>query len=121
MESFITNEEREKCAKVAEAFQQIYTEGDVLLFDAGNYGFVKIHDYIPCSGFEGITTFTNSSDMVNNLWNEWLLQKVFNHIQGSALENTCYEDALKKLPENIKSDVLSTKELFSQLTNLPIV
>lgn len=39
---YITEEERVKCRKVMEAFSEMYEEQDVLVVDAGNYGFIKL-------------------------------------------------------------------------------
>lgn len=45
-QTYITEEEREKCKKVANAFWEIYQEDDVLVVDAGRFGFVKLQNYI---------------------------------------------------------------------------
>ena len=41
-EVYITDEERKKCQNVAEAFREFYELKDVVVVDAGKYGFVKL-------------------------------------------------------------------------------
>lgn len=45
---YITGEEREKCRKVADAFAEL-EDADVVVVDAGRYGFVKLQYYTPGS------------------------------------------------------------------------
>lgn len=39
---YITDEERKKCRKVAEAFTEMYEQEDMLVLEAGKYGFIKL-------------------------------------------------------------------------------
>ena len=41
---YITEEEREKCRKVIDVFEELYEieDEDILLVDVGRYGFVKL-------------------------------------------------------------------------------
>ena len=39
---YITEEERAKCKKVAEAFTELYEMADIVVVDVGRYGFVYI-------------------------------------------------------------------------------
>lgn len=51
-EKYITDDEREKCRKVADAFAELYEIENILVVDAGRYGFVKLQYYRPPQGFE---------------------------------------------------------------------
>lgn len=51
-EKYITDGEREKCRKVADAFAELYEIENILVVDAGRYGFVKLQYYRPPQGFE---------------------------------------------------------------------
>ena len=43
MEKVYTKEEHDKCKRVAEAFQELYTMyGDMCVLDAGDFGFVHL-------------------------------------------------------------------------------
>ena len=44
-EIYITDSEREKCRKVADAFAELYEIENILVVDAGRYGFVKLQYY----------------------------------------------------------------------------
>ncbi|MEZ3431864.1 MAG: hypothetical protein K1W36_16900 [Lachnospiraceae bacterium] len=44
-EVYITDEEREKCGKVADAYAEFYEPEDIFVADAGRYGFVKLLHY----------------------------------------------------------------------------
>ena len=57
-EKYITDDEREKCRKVADAFAELYEIENILVVDAGRYGFVKLQYYRPPQGFEDAITFT---------------------------------------------------------------
>ena len=67
-EKYITDDEREKCRKVADAFAELYEIENILVVDAGRYGFVKLQYYRPPQGFEDAITFTDSRSMFENLW-----------------------------------------------------
>ncbi len=68
---YITEEERAKCQKVADAFTELYEMWDVVVLNAGRYGFVALKYYKPPHGFEEDATFTNSRALFNALWQEW--------------------------------------------------
>lgn len=76
-EKYITDDEREKCRKVADAFAELYEIENILVVDAGRYGFVKLQYYRPPQGFEDAITFTDSRSMFENLWEEWLDTQLF--------------------------------------------
>ena len=40
--SYITEAEKEKCRQVADAFAELYELENILVMDAGRYGFVKL-------------------------------------------------------------------------------
>lgn len=39
---YITEEEREKCQKVVDVFAELYEMENIVVLDAGRYGFVEI-------------------------------------------------------------------------------
>ena len=48
---YITEEERAKCQKVADAFAELYEMENIVVLDAGRYGFVELKHYKPLYGF----------------------------------------------------------------------
>lgn len=65
----ITEEERAVCRRVADAFAEMYSL-DLMVLDAGQYGFVKLQDYKHPFGFEDTGIFTSSRDLFDDLWGE---------------------------------------------------
>ena len=65
---YITEEERAKCKKVAEAFTELYEMADIVVVDVGRYGFVMLKYYKPPHGFEDTITFTDSVALFEDLW-----------------------------------------------------
>ena len=61
-QDYITEEERAKWKKVAEAFTELYEMADIVVVDVGRYGFVTLKYYMPPHGFEGDETYTDSRD-----------------------------------------------------------
>ena len=57
---YITEEERAKCKKVAEAFRELYEMADIVVVDVGRYGFVMLKYYMLPHGFEEDETYTDS-------------------------------------------------------------
>ena len=44
-QAFITNDERKKCQRVADAFKELYELENIVVLDTGRYGFVKLQCY----------------------------------------------------------------------------
>lgn len=84
-EKYITDDEREKCRKVADAFAELYEIENILVVDAGRYGFVKLQYYRPPQGFEDAITFTDSRSMFENLWEEWFDTQLFLLAKGTPM------------------------------------
>ena len=57
---YITEEEREKCQKVVDAFAELYDMADIVVVDVGRYGFVMLKYYMPPHGFEEDETYTTA-------------------------------------------------------------
>lgn len=64
---YITDAEYEKCKKVAAVFSML-EEDDIVLLDAGRYGFVALFYYTPPRGFDTVKSFTDSQEMFDELW-----------------------------------------------------
>ncbi len=111
-QTYITEEERRKCEKVANAFLEIYQEDDVQVVDAGRFGFVKLQNYMPNVGFDSVTTYTDSRDMFDDLWQEWLITQLFNLSKGTPMEDLTPEELLKILPDKKQKEFAYEKSCF---------
>ena len=83
---YITEEERVKCQKVADAFAELYKMENIVVLDAGKYGFVELKYYKPPQGFEDAITFTDSVALFEDLWGGMVEYKaVFTGKRHSAI------------------------------------
>ncbi len=82
---YITEGERAKCKKVAEAFTELYEMADIVVVDVGRYGFVMLKYYMPPQGFEEDETYTDSRALFEGLWQEWLDMKLYLMAKGTPL------------------------------------
>lgn len=110
--------ERGKCRKVASAFKDLYEHEDLLVLDAGRYGFVKLQDYTIQFGFRYIDTFRNSHDLFEDLWEEWISSQMTSLTSDSPLEYLNSDDILKSLPPQVMKRVNRKKRRFMKEAGL---
>ena len=115
---YITDEEREKCGKVAEAFAELYEMENILVMDAGRYGFVELQYYRPPEGFGDVITFTDSRSMFEELWEEWLNTKLFLLAKDTPMDGMGYSDIFKCLSEEKQKELLDRKKDFLQMAGI---
>ncbi len=111
---YITEEEREKCQKVADAFTELYEMTDIVVVDVGRYGFVMLKYYKPPHGFEEDETFTESRALFEGLWQEWLDMKLYFMAKGTSLMEKGYKGVFESLPEEKKSVLIGRKSDFAE-------
>ncbi len=111
--TYITEEEREKCRKVAEAFAEL-EDVDVVVVDVGRYGFVKLQYYTPPTGFENDCTFTDSGSLFEDLWEEWLHTQLIMVAREMGITDIVYDDVLSRLPEEKRSGLMGWKQHFAE-------
>ena len=113
---YITEEEREKCRKVIDAFAELYEieDEDMLLIDVGRYGFVKLQCYTLSYGFEELDTYTDSNSLFEGLWDEWLNLNVFLLAREMRLDTVLYEEIFDNLPKEKQSELIGRKADFAK-------
>ena len=57
-EIYITEEQQERCRKVADAFTELYELADVMVADAGWFGFVRLQWYNEGEGFDSAVAYS---------------------------------------------------------------
>lgn len=119
-ESFITEEERMKCQKVADAFVELYELEDIVVIDVGWYGFVKLQYYSKDRGFENDFTFTNSKNLFDDLWQEWLDTKLILRARETPMQEMDYEEIFNCLSEQEKNELLARKEKFAKAAEIEL-
>ena len=115
--SYIAEEEREKCRKVADVFAEL-EDVDVVVIDVGRYGFVKLQYYTPPTGFENDFTFTDSMKLFDDLWEEWLHTQLIMLAKEMKIDDAGYDDIFKRLPEEKQNELRSRKQHFAELAGI---
>lgn len=117
-EKYITDDEREKCRKVADAFAELYEIENILVVDAGRYGFVKLQYYRPPQGFEDAITFTDGRSMFENLWEEWLDTQLFLLAKGTLMTGMEYNEIFRCLPKEKQEELMNRKAGFAKTAGI---
>lgn len=113
-EVYITDEEKEKCQKVADAFEELYKQTDIIVINAGKYGFVKLQYYKPLVGFDSVITYTDSQTMFNDLWDDWLYDQLLTPVLETSIAEFEYEDIFKCLPKERQEELMAKREYFRE-------
>lgn len=111
---YITEEERKKCRKVMEAFEEMYEEQEVVVADAGNYGFVKLQWFNEC-GFDTAIAFSDSEKLFDSLWETWFEYHVFTPVLGTPLAELDYEEIFQTFPKDKQDEIMKKKAYFRSL------
>lgn len=113
---YITEEEREKCRRVIDAFAELneIEDENILMVDAGRYGFVKLQCYTPSYGFEELDTYTDSQSLFEGLWEEWFNLNVFLLAREMQLADVLYDDLFNNLPKEKQSELIGRKDDFAK-------
>ena len=115
---YITDEERAKCQKVADAFAELYEMADIVVLDVGRYGFVMLKYYTPPHGFEEDVTFTDSISLFEELWQEWLNMKLYLMAKGTPLLEKGYKSVFESLTEEKQSELIIKKANFAKTAGI---
>lgn len=113
-ESYITEEERNKCRKVMEAYMELYEKTDILVVEAGKYGFVKLQYFSLQKGFEDVVSFRDSQNMFDDLWEEWYDIYLLDFTKGTPMAEMEYDDMFKCLPEEKQKELMNKKIYFAE-------
>ncbi|GFI19207.1 hypothetical protein IMSAGC009_04387 [Lachnospiraceae bacterium] len=103
--TYITEEERAKCQKVA---------------DVGRYGFVMLKYYTPPHGFEEDETFTDSKALFEALWQEWIHTTLYLIAKEMQLEDILYEEIFNLLSKEKQSAIIGRKSDFAQKAEISL-
>ena len=115
---YITEEERVKCQKVVDAFAELYEIENIVVLDAGRYGFIELKYYKPPHGFEDAKTFTDSVALFEELWEEWLNTKLYLMAKDTPLLEKGYKGVFESLPEEKQSELIVRKADFAKMAEI---
>lgn len=119
---YISEDEREKCLKVIDAFAELYetTNDDIVVLDGGRYDFIKLQYYKFPNGFNTSMTFTDSVSLFDDLWEDWLNMQLFELVKGTPLIELDYEDIFKCMPEEKQETLMEKRGYFAEKAGLSI-
>ena len=117
---YISEEERRKCKKVADAFAELYEMENILVVDAGRYGYVKLQYYKPPHGFEDVVTYTDSKVMFEDLWQEWLDTKLYLLAKGTPLMESGYDGIFKSLTKEKQAELIERKAVYAKVAGISL-
>ncbi len=117
---YITEEEREKCRRVIDAFAELYEieDEDMIVVDVGRYGFVKLQCYTPSYGFEELDTYKDSHSLFEGLWEEWFNLNLFLIAREMQLYDVLYDDIFSVLPKEKQSELIGKKADFANKADI---
>ncbi len=115
---YITDDERKKCQKVADAFTELFKQDDVLVLDAGKYGFVKLQYFKFPFCIDTAEIFFDSESLFDDLWRNWLDTHLLNLSIGTPMEEMTYADILKCLPKEKLRELLDIRLHFAKKTGI---
>ena len=114
-EKFITEEQRAKCRKVADAFAELYDLTDVMVADAGRFGFVRLQWFSEGEGFDSAMAFSDSEELFEDLWRIWYEHEVLTPVLGTPLAELDYDEIFQTLSKDRQEEILEKKRDFIDL------
>lgn len=117
-EVYITNEEREKCRKVADAYAELYELEDIFVANAGRYGFIKLLYYTDVNGFENMQTYVDSKKFFDDLWDDWLDYQFYEITSGTLATELSCDELFNSLPMIIQKEIEDKHSYFAEMAGL---
>lgn len=117
---YITDEESARCQKAADAFRELCEKEDIVVLDAGKYGFVELQYYEPPTGFSNVMTYTDSRSLFDNLWEEWLETQLLDWAAGTPMADMENEDIFKCLPKEKQKELIEKRLSFAEKAGIEI-
>ena len=114
-EKYITEEQRAKCRKVADAFAELYELADVMVADAGRFGFVRLQWFSEGEGFDSAAVYSDSAELFEELWRIWYEHEVLTPVLGTPLSELDYDEIFKALPKERQEEIQGKKDYFLAL------
>ena len=117
-QKYITDEETINCQKVADVFTELYESEDLLVLNAGRYGFVKLQYFNVQFGFDTAYIFVDSQSLFDDLWREWLYTQLLDLAEGTPMEDMDYGDIFKCLPKEKQKELSDKRISFAEKTGI---
>ena len=111
-EVYISEGERKKCQKVVEAFKDAFVNEDLVVLDAGRFGFVKLQHYRAQWGFDTVATFLDADTLFDELWEEWMDSQLIDYAKGTPMVEMEYEQIFQCMPKEMQDSYVLKKQEF---------
>lgn len=117
-QTYITDGEKINCQKVADAFAGQFDSEDLIILNAGRYGFVKLQYFNVKFGFDTAYIFVDSRSLFDDLWREWLYTQLLDLAEGTPMEDMDYGDIFKCLPKEKQKELSDKRISFAEKTGI---
>ena len=114
-EKYITEAQPAGCRKVADAFAELYELTDVVVADAGRFGFVRLQWFSEGEGFDSAMAFSDSRELFEELWRIWYEHEVLTPVLGTPLAELDYDEIFQTLSKDRHEEILEKKRYFIAL------
>lgn len=117
-QTYITDGEKINCQKVADAFAGQFDSEDLIILNAGRYGFVKLQYFKFPFGFDTADSFYDCKNLFDELWGEWLHTQLIRLSADTPMADMDFADILKCLPEEKQKELLEKQLYFAEKTGV---
>lgn len=104
-EKYITEEQRARCRKIADAFAELYDLTDVVVADAGRFGFVRLQWFSEGEGFDSAMVFSDGGELFEELWRIWYEHEVLTPVLGTPLAELDYDEIFQTLSKDRQEEI----------------
>lgn len=111
-EKYITEEQRARCRKIADAFAELYDLADVVVADAGRFGFVRLQWFSEGEGFDSAMVFSDGGELFEELWRIWYEHEVLTPVLGTPLAELDYDEIFQTLSKDRQEEISEKKKYF---------
>ncbi len=111
---YITEEESEKCQKVADAYAKELEEENIVLLNVGRYGFVMLQYCQQPIGIDSAITFTDSGIMFDFLWEEWFIAQLIRIAEELHMVNIDDDAIFDHLSREKQQEILDKRLYFAE-------
>ena len=118
---YITDEERDNCQNVADAFAELYECSDIIVVNAGKYGFARLQYYVRPDCFEEVALYTNNEKLFSVLWKEWLNIQLLKLTKGTPMEDIELKDMFQYLSKEKQKELLHKQLYFAEKTGIETI
>lgn len=111
---YITDEERKRYKKVADAYSTELEIDDIVVLNVGRYGYVMLQ-YNPITiEIDAAIAFTDSKEMFEFLWDQWFITHLIRLSEELDMAEIEYENIFDLLPHEVQHELFEKKRYFAE-------